>query len=155
DNGAWPESPDGNGFSLIRIDPAGDRDPNLGIEWRPSIEAGGNPGTSDSIAFSGENSSDLLAYTVPEIDDLTTRINKDGKLVVTVRQKLGADDALIELEQSTDGITWARLTDGDGIELTERTHNGDGTESLEYKIISKDLNNQDPAILFRAAVRLR
>ena len=155
DSGAWPEGPDGNGFSLIRIDPAGDRDPNLGIEWRPSIEAGGNPGNSDSIAFSGENSSDLLTYAIPQPNDLSARINKDGKLVITVRQRLGADDALIELEHSTDGITWEPLTDGDGIELTERAHNGDGTESLEYKIISKVLNNQDPAILFRATVRLR
>jgi hypothetical protein len=155
DEGAWPESSDGNGFSLIRIDPAGDRDPNLPSEWRPSIETGGNPGTSDSITFSGENSSDLLAYAIPQTDDLRARINKDGKLIVTVLQILGADDALIELEYSTDGISWARLTDGDGIELTKRTHNGDGTESLEYKAISKNLINQDPAILFRAAVRLR
>ena len=155
DDEAWPESSDGNGFSLIRIDPAGDGDPNLPSEWRPSTETGGNPGTSDFIAFSGENSADLLAYAIPQINDLSARINKDGKLIVTVRQKLGADNALIELEYSTDGISWARLTDDDGIEVTKRTHNGDGTESLEYKTISKDLINQDAAILFRATVRLR
>ena len=158
DDGAWPGSSDGKGFSLIRIDPSGDSDPNLPSEWRPSIEEGGNPGTSDSIAFSGEKSSDLLTYAIPQINDLIARINEKGKLILTVRQRLGADDALIELEHSTDGITWAPLTDSDGIELielTERTHNGDGTESLKYKTISKDLINQNAAILFRATVRLR
>ena len=100
----------------------------------------------------------MLAYAIPQINDLIARINEKGKLILTVRQRLGADDALIELEHSTDGITWAPLTDSDGIELielTERTHNGDGTESLEYKTISKDLINQNAAILFRATVRLR
>jgi hypothetical protein len=150
DDGEWPQSTDGSGFSLIRIDPAGDRDPNLPSEWRPSIETGGNPGTSDSIAFSGQNSSDLLSYAIPENNEISARINKNGKPVVTVRQRLGSDDALIELEHSTDGISWTPLTDDDGIEVTERTHNGDGTEFLEYKI-----DPNDSAILFRATVRLR
>jgi hypothetical protein len=150
DDGEWPKSTDGTGFSLIRIDPAGDRDPNLPSEWRPSTEAGGNPGTSDSIAFSGQNSSDLLSYAIPKNNEIGARINKNGKPVVTVRQILGADDALIELEHSTDGISWTPLTDDDGIEVTERTHNGDGTESLEYKITPND-----SARFFRATVRLR
>ena len=45
DDGPWPKSTDGKGSSLIRIDPAGDGDPNMPSQWRPSIKKGGNPGT--------------------------------------------------------------------------------------------------------------
>ena len=155
DDGPWPKSTDGNGFSLIRIDPAGDGDPNMPSQWRPSIKKGGNPGTSDSITFSGEGPSDLLAYAISEIDKISALFNEDGNPIINVRQRLGADDALIELEKSIDGITWTPLTEGNELELIDRTHNSDGTESLKYIITLGNPFNHDSSVLFRAKVRLR
>ena len=155
DDGPWPKSTDGNGFSLIRIDPAGNGDPNMPGQWRPSTKEGGNPGTTDSITFSGEGPSELIAYAISETNKISAAINEDGNPIITVRQRLGADDALIELEQSIDGITWTTLTEGNELKLTGRTHNGDGTESLNYIINSGDPVKQDPSILFRAKVRIR
>ena len=155
DEGPWPKSTDGNGSSLIRIDPVGDGDPNRPSQWRPSIKKGGNPGTSDSISFRGEGSSDLLAYAISETDKISALINEDGNPIINVRQRLGADDALIELEKSINGITWIPLTEGNELELIDRTHNSDGTESLKYIIISGDSVNPEPSVFFRAKVRLR
>jgi hypothetical protein len=155
DEGPWPKSTDGNGSSLIRIDPVGDGDPNRPSQWRPSIKKGGNPGTSDSISFRGEGSSDLLAYAISETDKISALINEDGNPIINVRQRLGADDALIELEKSINGITWIPLTEGNELELIDRTHNSDGTESLKYIIISGNSVNPESSVFFRAKVRLR
>ena len=155
DEGPWPKSTDGNGSSLIRIDPVGDGDPNRPSQWRPSIKKGGNPGTSDSISFRGEGSSDLLAYAISETDKISALINEDGNPIINVRQRLGADDALVELEKSINGITWIPLTEGNELELIDRTHNRDGTESLKYIIISANPVHHEPSVFFRVKVRLR
>jgi hypothetical protein len=44
DEAPWPTSPDGFGFSLVIIDPAGD--PNDPYNWRASTNSGGSPGAS-------------------------------------------------------------------------------------------------------------
>lgn len=155
DKDPWPKSTDGKGSSLIRIDPAGDGDPNMPSQWRPSIKKGGNPGTSDSMTFRGEGPLDLLAYAISETDKISALINEDGNPIINVRQRLGADDALIELEKSINGITWIPLTEGNELELIGRTHKSDGTESLKYIITSGNPVNPEPSVFFRAKVRLR
>ena len=89
DSSPWPTSPDGSGTSLTFIS----GDPNLPINWR----SGGSPGTSDKILFLG---GDLLDYAITSHRfDFQTNM-------LTVQRNLGADDAQVIPQWSSDLITW-------------------------------------------------
>lgn len=47
----WPTAADGNGASLVLMNPTLPPDESLAINWRPSIRAGGSPGQADLINF--------------------------------------------------------------------------------------------------------
>ena len=143
DEGPWPKSTDGNGSSLIRIDPVGDGDPNSQVS--PSIKKGIRALQIQSPS-EVEALQDLLAYAISETDKISALINEDGNPIINVRQRLGADDALIELEKSINGITWIPLTEDNELELIDRTHNSDGTESLKYIIISGNSVNPESSV---------
>jgi len=51
DAAPWPVSPDGEGFSLVLMNPAGTPDPAVAAHWRASIGQGGTPGGSDADSF--------------------------------------------------------------------------------------------------------
>ena len=116
DSNPWPSSADGSGYSLIfaGTDPA---DP---LDWRPSAALGGNPGTSDSVEFTG-TAADLIPYALAS--DPRVEILGDA-FILTFHQNLVADDAEILVEFSTDLITWTMATTAD---LVSRINQGDGT----------------------------
>jgi hypothetical protein len=75
DDGFWPLGPDGMGFSLVPVDPRGDRgDAQDGEAWRASAHVGGSPGRDDPepahgggrivinevLASPGENQEDAI-----------------------------------------------------------------------------------------------
>jgi hypothetical protein len=122
DDFPWPESADGPGYSMIL---AGG-DPTIPLNWRPSTALGGNPGSSDTIAFSG-TSTDILSYALAS--DLVVGITADA-FILTLDQILAADDAEIIVEYSMDMLTW---TVAPGIDLISRDNNGDGTATLSYQ----------------------
>jgi hypothetical protein len=122
DDFPWPESADGPGYSMIL---AGG-DPTIPLNWRPSTALGGNPGSSDTIAFSG-TSADILSYALSS--DLVVGITADA-FILKFDQILAADDAEIIIEYSMDMLTW---TVAPGIDLISRDNNGDGTATLSYQ----------------------
>lgn len=101
DSHPWPEAADGEGFSLVRISPSSQLDPDLPFNWRASTSSGGNPGSSDSTTFS---EGDLIAYALGS-EQLTVLV--DGILVPRV---LATDDVMREVQTSTDLINWTPVT---------------------------------------------
>jgi hypothetical protein len=118
----WPESADGPGYSLVL---AGS-DPTDPLAWRSSTVLGGNPGSSDSIPFSGT------------VDEMLSHASSGGPFggvvgdafVVSFDQNLAADDLEIRVEFSTDLITFTPATSA---QLVSRFNNGDGTATIAYQ----------------------
>ncbi len=52
DNAPWPASPDGEGYTLVLINPGTAPDPAIPSHWRASVAAGGTPGGSDADTLS-------------------------------------------------------------------------------------------------------
>ena len=78
DSSPWPESADGDGFSLVRFDPLSDLDPTLASSWIASASIGGSPGADESLRFEGDPFADadgdgyvaLLEYAAGSSDDI-------------------------------------------------------------------------------------
>ena len=102
DTPPWPQASDGEGFSLVRISPSSQLDPNLPSSWRASTTVGGNPGGSDATIFSG---GDLITYA---LQDKKLTPTKTG---IKAPKNLAADDLIQEVQISTDLKNWATLSD--------------------------------------------
>jgi hypothetical protein len=116
DRAPWPLPADGDGYSLTLISPASKPDPGNPEHWRSSVEPGGSPGGSDSQAFTGSTSGELLEYALTDplagisasIENLESHGKFDDYLVATVAAESAADDAELLIEFSTDLRTWER-----------------------------------------------
>ena len=132
DDSPWPESPDGEGPSLVFIAPDGaagnSSDP---FSWRPSVTLGGTPGETDSVFFSGVESDDLdsdgiqalMEHALGSSDTIADQnvlptvgigrfaISGDGPpaefLTFTYRHNLAADDVIYTIQTSIDAATWS------------------------------------------------
>ena len=144
DESPWPSGPDGNGFSLVLINPTSSPIHDEATNWRESSLIGGNPGGSDATQFSGnpdadsdnDGLSDLLEYglgTSPTTPNPTPfKVNIVGGVVeiqTTINQ--AADDLEIRIQQSSGLETWDDADDD--LSLFSRTNNGDGTASVVYR----------------------
>jgi hypothetical protein len=114
-------STDGGGRSLVRI--LASTNPSLNTyEWRPSVQAGGNPGSTDAVPFSGTPTADadndgynaLTEYAFGTSD--SSAISRPAPPVwpvngvvfdLTIIRNAGADDAVIEPQFSSDLTTWS------------------------------------------------
>ncbi|MFT5407401.1 MAG: hypothetical protein ACI9NC_000106 [Verrucomicrobiales bacterium] len=138
----WPESPDGDGPSLVLIDPDANPDHAVATNWRASVGGMGSLGAGDSVPFVGDPEADadddgLSAFaehafgtsdSSPNSPDvLVAQFLGGGAFSVTYPRNLAADDALISVEVSTNLNTWvAPVETGSGGEI----HNGDGTATF-------------------------
>lgn len=52
DNDPWPNEPDGDGFSLVLLEPESAPDHGEAANWRSSVIEGGTPGSTDTISLS-------------------------------------------------------------------------------------------------------
>jgi len=134
DNPPWPTAPDGAGFSLVLIDPLSDPDHTLANNWRSSTIDGGNPGTSDSVTFSGDPDGDdnnnglsnFLEHALGENPPpLEVSATDPGGLLFTFQRNLAADDVVIAVQISSDLNDWTET----GTTFVSSTSNGDGTAS--------------------------
>ncbi len=126
----WPESPDGPGASLVLIAPETDPDHADPLNWRASVEQGGNPDASDTIAFPGNEADDLLNYALAEPSEI--KVSLDGEsLFVSFRQFLAADQARVRLEFSDDLLQW---TPANPENLHSRHNHFDGTVTTIYEL---------------------
>ena len=158
----WPESADGDGFSLVLIASGSPGNPDFPASWRSSATMNGNPGSDDVTSYSswkafngvtdddGDNDGDgltnLMEYALGGDPfgaslDLApfaeVRLFDDGGaneqyIFMDVRRRLGADDVALVIEVSNSLGEWAN--DEGSPSLVRTFNNGDGTESLTYRL---------------------
>jgi hypothetical protein len=134
------ESTDGGGRSLVRV--LSSNAPNdAAYEWRPSIAAGGNPGTTDALTFAaanalldgdGDSLPAILEYALGTSDDSTTappwQLSQDaaGNFLFTFTRRINADDVelFIETAPEPSGI-WAAAN---AVKLSDATNGTVRTE---------------------------
>ena len=153
DKSPWPESPDGDGFSLTLIDPNGDPDHTDPLSWRASVAIGGSPTGTDATSFTGNALDDLdgdgfkalIEYflgtsdSVPSADagptvaaqNLTVDAVADDYLTMSVVLDLSADDVEYQVEITDDLVVWEFGTGH--VEFVSSTNNGDGTLTVVYR----------------------
>jgi len=133
DRGAWPRGADGQGYSLILIDPASFPDHSDPASWRTSRDAGGHPNSTDLVSFG--DWADLHGITDPLQDDdgdqlaaavefvlgsdpnenspapiFSSSLEEDGGehyLSLRFQRAVGADQALVTVEHSGDLESWS------------------------------------------------
>ena len=114
----WPDSADGDGYSLVLANPAA---PTLATSWRTSTAINGNPTTSDTaLPFTGSALADADNDGIPALlehffftSDTTLNASPivasralDGRLQITFPRRLAADDLTVNVEVSTDLVNW-------------------------------------------------
>ena len=144
DESPWPIGPDGNGFSLVLINPASSPEHDEASNWRESALIGGNPGNSDTIPFTGDPNADpdndalnsLLEYalgTSPATANPNPfKIAITGtsvEITTTINQE--ADDIEITLQSSSSLTGWNDASED--LPIVSRINNGDGTTTVTYR----------------------
>ncbi|MCF7674791.1 MAG: lamin tail domain-containing protein, partial [Akkermansiaceae bacterium] len=154
----WPAAADGEGPSLVLISPESGPDPALAGTWRSSALVGGNPGTSDAVAFAGEPNGDTNGNGVPDLVDHA--VADDGQLRFTMSPdiatlefvlNLAADDVVVGIEISTNLQTWH-----DGSDLFARMdlqYQGGGRQRVRYHADRAVLPHEK--LFIRLMVRLK
>ena len=140
----WPDSADGNGYSLVLANAVL---PLEAASWRTSIALHGNPGTSDGTVFSGNALADADGDGLPAMCEhllATSDTNPasgisamiagrtlDGRATLTFPRRLSADDLSCIVEVSGDLVTWiadaartAHVNNGNGTATETWTANG-------------------------------
>jgi len=155
DQPLWPEAPDGDGLSLVLIDPMGNPDHTDPLNWRSSVSPGGTPDGSDASEFAGNANDDsdqdgvqaLMEYAFGSSDSVSNDTvmptgaaesldagsGPEDHFTISYRRNLAADDVEIEVQISTDLDDWFS---GPGeVEFVRAVHNGDGTETVTYRSV--------------------
>ena len=153
DKSPWPESADGDGFSLVLIHPSSNPDHADPFSWRPSVATHGSPAGTDAVAFAGNPLADddddqilaLVEYLLGTSDsvssaatlptatsqDLTVLGIPDDYLTLSFTIDLAADDAEYIVEISDSLSTW--LSGPGNVEFVSRTNHGDGTATMVFR----------------------
>ncbi|MDP6858577.1 MAG: lamin tail domain-containing protein, partial [Verrucomicrobiales bacterium] len=180
DGDEWPGGADGDGYSLIRINPQANSvspDPST---WRSSAAIGGNPGSSDDLTLAGwgalnnvtdpladsdnDGLSALLEYaigtdpnTVSNSSGLTVRLVPievegvtDDYFIIDVKSRIGADDIKRSLQWSNNLTKWDELKVP--VRVINSKNNRDGTETISYLIGTTEQLGLN--VYFRGAVSL-
>ena len=135
DTAPWPDSADGDGYSLVLTNPAAPNDP---ASYRTSTTINGNPGTSDGTFFSGNALADvdldglraILEYALGTSDAspasgpgiFSGGRAADQRGTFTFQRRLSADDITYIVEVSNDLATWTAAAT-----RTAHHNNGNGT----------------------------
>lgn len=115
----WPPEADGDGYTLTRIAGTAGNPADAAL-WRPSVSAGGSPGTSDALALTAYPSLMNYALTASPAPLLA-----DGQRMVSWSERLGADSVRIVPEVSSNLVSWqADPGDGSLVETRATTSSG-------------------------------
>jgi hypothetical protein len=92
DQAPWPESPDGDGFALVLIDPDATPDHGMASSWQASASIGGNPGDSEGLGFLAWQAQSFIAADLanPAISGMLA--NPDGDLTTNLEEFLFGGD---------------------------------------------------------------
>ena len=159
----WPASADGDGYSLVLINPESLPEPSAAASWRTSAVAGGSPGASDSVDYlswkgdvgidsdTGDPDSDgltnFMEYALgsdplehspefaPQAGIRSFLIDEVSReyLVIDIRRRLGADAVTVTPQFSSDLLTWSGGTEA--LVPVSVVNNNDGTETLTYRSV--------------------
>ena len=134
DKSPWPESPDGQGPSLVLMDPLSGPDHSEPESWRASGSDGGSPGFESGQNHNGE---DLIRYAIEAGPDFNVT---NGTL--SIKRVEGVDDVLIVPQWSEDLRVWQ----GSGFELI-------GEDSTLWKISDQVLEVE--RVFYRLEIKYR
>ena len=151
DDRPWPVSADTSGYSLTLMMPE-TNDPSEAQSWRSSLAIGGSPGTSDFVSIEswinanggiellqdadGDGRLSIIEYlenTDPlRKDNSSTRVelSEDGELRLEFTHAIGHDQVYFSAQSSDNFNLWH----AEGVEYRGRINNGDGTESVRFRI---------------------
>jgi hypothetical protein len=157
----WPAAADGDGFSLVLIDPASGPDHRLPASWRASSAVGGSPGTSEPTpgggfsAWLSENGLDANSASEDPDRDLLSNFMEyatgsaprkpsttalpsveyaNGAPTFTYRRNKSASDVTFSIESATDLKQW-RQEEGSVISTID---NADGSETVSVRLEVED-----------------
>lgn len=154
----WPADADGDGHSLVLMNPGANPNPSQASNWRASVGLHGNPGVSDASSFAawktahnivsdfGDDDEDGLTHfleyalaTDPAIPNdppgagsfrsLTIGAATDTYLTYQLRCRAGADDVIFTTETATALTGWTAA----GAVLLDTINNGDGTLTCTWR----------------------
>ncbi|MEN8847580.1 MAG: hypothetical protein ABF377_05845, partial [Akkermansiaceae bacterium] len=138
DDAPWPSGTDGDGRSFVYVGGGA----SVPTSWRPSLEFGGNPGTSDRVAFVEGGS--LAEYAVAGQE-----VELEGTMTIfEVELNGGADDAILTPEWSHDLSTWNE----NGFGLISQEVLGNGLVKQRWGI---GVNPLEGKLFFRANLEER
>jgi hypothetical protein len=118
DGGAWPQTADGSGFSIVLTDNSAD--PTKGASWRASASPGGSPGTDETAPSFGIVINEILTNSAPPAVDaielfnsgtesvdvsgwfLTDNPNEPNKYTIAAGSNIPAGGYLVILEDNDD-----------------------------------------------------
>lgn len=157
DAAPWPDSADGDGYSLVLTDPA---NPTAPISYRTSTASGGNPGGTDTgTPFAGAALADadhddlasLLEHFLATSDQtnglaaITHGRTVDGRATLTFTRRLSADDLRYSVKVSTDLVNWSatatrasHINHGNGTATETWTANTPSAAQFIRVIVTKD-----------------
>ena len=161
----WPTCADGEGLSLVLIDPDSNPDHNEAANWRCSLHANGSPGTGDELPdFAGVPDADTDGDGVPNlVEHFMGTSDNDGQdtigkivlneeeitdggitskhLTLTFPRKLGNDDLSYAVQMTTDLMPNIWQSGAQHVVLLRQTHNADGTVTETWRTILKVTDN--------------
>jgi len=177
----WPASADGDGYSLVLIDPASNPDPNVPTSYRTSAAANGNPGTTDAMSYGawklangitddngdpeGDDLTHFMEYSLggdpfqpsptsaPRAEFRTFTVDSIAGtyLAIDLPRRLGADDIEAKAEVSLDLTDW--MNGEPHLVLESAINNNDGTETLTYR--SANPMTAEPRLFVRGEFTLK
>jgi hypothetical protein len=173
DTAPWPGGTDGQGHSLVFVRPQGNASPGNANAWRPSVGAGGNPGTSDAVSFAswaasnGVNgaSNDVDGDSLPNVFEyvfgsspsawtarpwsvaVETVAGQPSALILTAQTALSADEADLSVEICATLPNWQPASPS----LLSYTPNGDGSATRVWRV---SLSANSPAHFIRLRATL-
>ncbi len=153
----WPDSADGDGYSLVLANAAA---PAVAASWRTSIALHGNPGASDATVFTGSALGDadndglktLVEHFLATSDTnpasgpgaLIAGRTIDNRATLTFPRRLSADDIACAVEVSTDLVSWtpaatrtAHVNNGNGTATETWTANGGALQQFLRIVLIK------------------
>ena len=156
DAAPWPDGADGTGHALVLVRPSGVPEHGVGEQWRLSRLRGGSPGVDDVITYAqwaapfgdlppdedpdADGSVNFVEYALGSLPrDTSSRPVVDGELVqengvwflqTVFRRRLGADEALPQVEVSRDLVSWSG---GPEVVLWSSQPDGEGLSVMTYR----------------------
>jgi len=152
DQPPWPTLPDGDGHSLVLVEPASGPDHAKSTSWLPHAKIGGAPGEDDSTIATGSylawknangisndggdedgdlimNFAEYAMGTRPRSSDsgvlprpMTVRFGAEDFLAIKFQKSLLATDVTFEIQTSTDLANWKT---SDAFTMVSEISNGD------------------------------